>query len=255
MKARTLALALCAILTPRPATALTAHELAGVGAAPGVGERLPLEAVFRDDAGRAMTLGQALGGAPAILVFADYRCSSLCGPGLALTALALDQTGLRPDRDYRFVVMGLDAADPPAVAASLRRARLASPSGRAAILLGGGRPDLIAQAAGYRYLFDPKLGQYVHDTVVYAVDPQGRVRSALSEFTLDPRELRASLTKAPARSVSAFEQIRLVCHGLAADVGRWDGPALAGVRLGGLALLALLAAGLAAIVARRRRAR
>jgi protein SCO1/2 len=255
MRLHPLALALCAALTPRPATALTAHELAGVDAAPRVGSRLPLEAGFRDDAGRPETLGQALGGTPAILVFADYRCSSLCGPGLVLTALALDQTGLRPDRDYRFVVVGLDALDPPAVAASLRRARLSSPSGRAAILLGGGRPDLIARAAGYRYLFDAKLGQYVHDTVVYAVDPQGRVRGALSEFTLDPRELRSALANTPARSALAFDQIRLICHGLAADFGRWDGPALAGVRLGGLALLALLAAGLAAAVARRRRAR
>lgn len=245
-----LALAAAAVLAG-PVQALTAHELSTVGARPRIGARLPLDTAFRDDAGRPTTLGRALGGEPAVLVFADYRCRSLCGPGLVLTALALDQTGLRPGRDYRFVVVGLDAADPPQLAASLRRARLQSPAGRAAILLGGGRADRVADAAGYRYLFDPALGQYAHDTVVFALDPQGRVRTGLSEFTLESSSLRAALTGTPTAG-SMFEQVRQVCHGIAADVGKWNAPVSDGLRTVAAVFLLLMGAGLAGALAWRR---
>jgi protein SCO1/2 len=226
-----------------------------VDATPRIGAQLPLGLGFRDDAGRVTTLGQALGGKPAILVFADYRCTSLCGPGLVLTSLALDQAGLKPGRDYRYVVMGLDQADPPAVAAAVRGTRLNNPAGRSAILLGGGPADQVARAAGYRYLFDPKVGQYVHDTIVYAVGPDGRVRTALSEFTLNPAELRAALSSRPAPQFPLLAQIRLLCHGLIADAGRWNAPVLLGLRIGGVAILLLFGLGAAvAFTGRRRRA-
>jgi protein SCO1/2 len=254
MKTSVRLLALAALCLARPAQALTEAELSAVGASPRIGARLPLEARFRDDSGRPLTLGRALGGKPAMLVFADYRCTSLCGPGLVIAALALDRSGLNP-QDYSFVVVGLDAADPPALAARVREARLRGAAGRAAILLGGGPAGDVARAAGYRYLFDPAAGQFVHDTVAYAVDRDGRVRRALSEFTLDPGELRTALTaEAPARPASPWAQVRLLCHGLIADTGRWNASVLGGLKLGGLALLAALGLGLAIFATKTRRA-
>lgn len=252
---RRLAAALVLLLAAaaQPATALTERALATVGATPKIGAQLPLGLAFHDDAGRPVTLGQALDGKPAILVFADYRCTSLCGPGLVLTSLALDQAGLKPSA-YRYVVMGLDQTDPPSVAAAVRRTRLNSPAGHEAILLTGGPSDQVARVAGYRYLFDPKVGQYVHDTVIYALGPGGRVRAALSEFTLSPAELRAVLSKAPPRQLPLLSEIRLLCHGLIADAGRWNGSVIVGLRVGGVAILLLFALG-GAIAFRRRRSR
>ena len=253
---RRLAAAFAMLLTAAgPASALTERALSAVDAKPRIGAQLPLGLSFHDDSGRPITLGQALGGKPAVLVFADYRCTSLCGPGLVLTSLALDQAGLKPGRDYRYVVIGLDQADPPAVAAAVRRTRLNSPAGRHAILLGRGPADQVARAAGYRYLFDPTVGQYVHDTVVYALGPDGRVRAALSEFTLSPAELRAALSSARPRADPLLSQIRLLCHGLVADAGRWNAPVTALLRLGGVAILMLFGLGAAvAFTGRRRRA-
>ena len=53
---------------------------------------------------------------PTVLLFADYSCRHICGPGITLTAGALHDAGLTPGRDYRMIVIGLDQ-DGPALAA------------------------------------------------------------------------------------------------------------------------------------------
>ena len=56
---------------------------------------VPLGLHFLDETGRPRTLAQAIDGRPALLVFADYTCHTLCGPILTFAAAALEQTGLR----------------------------------------------------------------------------------------------------------------------------------------------------------------
>ncbi len=68
---------------------------------------------------------------PTVLLFADYSCKHICGPGITLTAGALHDAGLVPGRDYRMVVIGLDG-DGPAVARQLRGRAPAQPARRGA---------------------------------------------------------------------------------------------------------------------------
>ena len=53
-----------------------------------------------------MTLANAFDAKPAVLVFADYTCRTLCGPILDFATTAL-QNGARPGSDYRLVVIGM----------------------------------------------------------------------------------------------------------------------------------------------------
>ena len=85
---------------------------------------LPLGLPVRDAAGQPLTLGEAIGGLPAVFAFADYDCTTLCGTALGLAAATLPGTGLRPGQDYRLVVLGLDAADGPDKARAMRQAWL-----------------------------------------------------------------------------------------------------------------------------------
>ena len=58
-----------------------------------------------------MTLGDAIGGRPTLLLPADFTCKQICGPALSVAAGALSQTGLQAGRDYSLVVVGIDAKD------------------------------------------------------------------------------------------------------------------------------------------------
>jgi protein SCO1/2 len=74
-----LALALLFAAAPVWAAA-SAADLDAISAAPPPGATLPLALRFVDENGRPMTLAAALAGTPAVVIFADYTCHTLCGP-------------------------------------------------------------------------------------------------------------------------------------------------------------------------------
>ena len=76
--------------------ALTRSELDGVSLAPPAGAAAPLALKFRDIDNRRVTLREAIGERPALLLFVDYTCRTICGPALAIASGALAQTGLDP---------------------------------------------------------------------------------------------------------------------------------------------------------------
>src|SRR3954470_5337425 len=99
-----------ALITPAQAS-LTAAVLHQIGVEAPAQARVPTAVQLHDDAGGLQTLQQAIGGRPAIMIFADYTCQSLCGAVLTMAAAGLSQSGLKPNVDFRLIVVGLDPKD------------------------------------------------------------------------------------------------------------------------------------------------
>ena len=146
------------------------------------GAALPLALTFRDDNGRPLTLGGRLRQRPAVLVFADYTCRTLCGPILDFTTPALQKSGLRPGVDYRLIVIGLDPKD----GLDQARERCAAthidadgPLGRAAVFLSGTTPSIRAAASRCRlhYAYDAEHDQFAHPAAASSSMRAGRVRA------------------------------------------------------------------------------
>jgi protein SCO1/2 len=211
-------LALCAVM-PMPATAgFTSAQLNAISAAPPADAALPLELGFRDETGTPSTLAAAIGGVPAIVIFADYTCHTLCGPILEFAAAGLNRTGLRPGVDYRLIVIGLDPKDSLDSARAMRATHIdaADPIGRAAIFLSGAAADIrtATTAVGLNYAYDAEHDQYAHPAAVYIVDAAGRVRRVLSPLGLDGGDLRLALVDAGDGAVGSFaDRIHLLCYG------------------------------------------
>jgi protein SCO1/2 len=214
--------ATAALLTP--AFALSPAELAGVGVSPPAGAALPLGAELTDLAGRATTLGAAIGGRAAIVVFADYRCPQLCSPILAVAGKALADSGLTPGADFRLVVLGFN---PRADAADARRMvdgqiGLATPVGRvtAALLAAPDVAGRLAAAVGYHYVYDKAQGRYAHPAALLAVSPDGRLSRILSGLAADGQDMRLALVEAgQGRVGSLVDQLHLLCYGFDAQTG------------------------------------
>ncbi|RAI58012.1 thioredoxin domain-containing protein [Roseicella frigidaeris] len=223
-------------------------------AEPPPGAALPLDLRLRDAAGHGLTPGEALDGLPALFAFADYDCAALCGTALGLAAATLPGTGLRPGRDYRLVVLGLDPDDGPAKAAAMRRAWLGEGTALAetARFLAGPATALArAEAAlGYRAL---RQGDAIlHPLALFALRADGGLAAMLPELGTTPAALRSAL-QAAARpnGMGVIERVELLCQGLAAGHA---GAVQGALAFGGVSTLALLGGGLLLLRRRERRA-
>lgn len=208
--------------------------------------RLPLDLPVRDEAGRPTTLRDTAGGAPLVLVFADYRCTVLCGTALGLLASVLPETALRPATDYALVAIGLDPRAGPADAAAMRRAQFgaSTPLAAASHLLVAAPPAIAAatSALGYRAVWRGEADRFDHPLAVMVLAPDGRLVAALPGLGLDAGVLRDTLLEARAYAGGEgplLRRVLLACRGFL--------PEGAGAR--GVALIVALAVGLAVALA------
>lgn len=243
---------------PAPAApgGLTAAELSRVGVRPPPGARAPMELALRDGAGRPASLASAGAGRPLVLVFADYACTSLCGPALSVTAARLGDAGLDPGRDYRLAVLGLDPASTPLQARAFGEARLPPGSllARAATLTVGPGVAAVARALGYGYAYDPRAHQFAHPVAAFVLTPDGRLAAVLGQLDLTAPALREAVEAAGrGRETGLVDRLALICHGALVAVGRYDGSVVLGLRAGGVLTLLALAGGWAWLAVRRRR--
>jgi len=179
---------------------------------------LPLGLQFTDDSAQPRTLADALAGKPAILVFADYTCRTLCGPVLTFVARGLERSSLAAGADYRLVVIGLDPKDDLESARATKATRIGSgtPLAAATVMLRGEEDAIRAATAalGYRYAYDAEHDQFAHPAAAFAVSPTGRVTRVLSGLTLDGPDLRMALVEAGEGRVGSLgDRLRLLCYG------------------------------------------
>ncbi len=254
--------ALALTVPPKAQAEISRAAMAEISVHPPPDALAPPTLAFRDQDGRATTLGAAKGSGPGVLVFADYRCNTLCGPALAIVAAAVRGSGLKPGRDFRLLAISINPRATPADAQAMRDTRLA---GDAALLQASsfliGSPDTIAtatRALGYGYAYDPSSGQYAHPVAAFVLARDGRLTRVLSEVALTAPELQAAVRAAATDRAPApadlIDRLSLLCHGLVTADGRNDAAVLVGLRIAAALTLVALAGGLSALVRRRRRA-
>lgn len=246
---RVFALLAAMLLALPAAAALTADQLADVGVRPGPNASLPLDARLTDLDGRLITLGEAIGGRPAVVVFADYDCPQLCSPILALTGGVLTKSGLAPGVDYRLVVIGFN---PRASAADGKRMvggqiGFGTAVGRATTALRASEPVVarLTSAVGYHYVYDAANQRYAHPAVLLIVAANGRLSRVLSGLAISDADVRLALVGAGRGEIGAIaNQIRLLCYGFGASIGLYTGRIRVLLDAAGVATLLAIAAGL-----------
>jgi protein SCO1/2 len=191
-----------------------ALERVGVSLAPNA--QMPTGLPLLDEYGAQRTLAEILNGRPSLLILADYACSDLCGPVLTLASASLEQSGLRPDRDYHMVVIGLRANGEAAAARAAKRARIGEDVARASTFLTADAATLekITAALGYRFAEDSENRQIAHPAAAFVLTAAGRVTRVLSGLALDPTDLKLALLEAGEGHVGGFaDRALLLCYG------------------------------------------
>ena len=246
-----LAMMVLAFGSPAEAAApLDPSKLAAI--APGPDARAPLDQMFLDEHGRAVTLRQLSGGKPIVLAPVQHSCRNLCG----LTLEALRQTiagqSFRPGRDFALVAFGIDPRETPAQA-SASVGKLGN--GNASAVVGGASAiAAVTTALGYRYSWMAASRQYAHLSAFAVLAPDGRLVTWIRGLGAPPAGLHAALLRARSGApVQAVEPIRLLCFHFDPVTGRYSLAVTELLRWAAAASVGTLAIGVAVALARGRR--
>jgi protein SCO1/2 len=204
-------------------------DLSGVGFDQRLDTQAPLDLAFRDEAGRTVHLGDYFGAKPVILALAYYKCPNLCTLVLTQMVENLRKIAFDIGDQFNIVTVSIDPRETPAIA-SAKKATYLQRYGRAGAdagwhFLTGEQPAIqrLAQAIGFRYVYDAQLDQYMHPTGILVLTPAGKIARYFYGLDYAPSDLRLGLVEASAGKIgSPVDQIALFCYHYDPVTGRYD---------------------------------
>ena len=213
-----------------------------------LGERLPLDATFRDEEGKPVTLGQFFGTKPVLLAFVYYQCPLLCSQVMNGISSALKVMPFTPGEEFEVVLVSFDPRDTPEAANAKKRAHLLhwnrQDTAAGWHFLTGDEATIkrVTAAAGFSYTWDPPTRQFAHVSGVLTMTPDGRLSRYFYGVEYSPKELRLALVESGAGKVgSVVDELLLYCFQYDPESGRYGVIVLNMIRLGGLLTLGLIA--------------
>jgi len=240
-----------------PASSVKPRQLEGVSFRQRLNERLPLDAAFKDEYGRPVTLGKYFGGKkPVILAFVYYTCPMLCTQIMNGISASLRELPFTAGQDFDVVLVSFDPRDNPAAAAEKKRLHLAywnsEKTSAGWHFLTGDEATIarVTNAAGFTYTFDKATGQYAHASGVLVVTPQGTLARYFYGVEYSPKELRLALVESGQGHIgSAVDELLLYCYHYDPQNGRYGATVMNLLRAGGA--LTLLGLGAFFLIMRR----
>lgn len=224
-----------------------------------LGNQIPLQQSFRDEAGHSVQLSNLSGGKPLILALGYFHCPSLCSVVRTDLFDALHSSGMTAGRDYSLVMLSIDPSETSADATAAKvddMQRYPVPGASQSWHFLTGTTDAIkavADAVGFHDRFDPQLNQFMHPVGIVFATPAGVVSSYLLGVGYRPTDVRLGVTRAQLGSVAAAAlPVLLLCYHYDPTTGRYT---LAIMKLMRLAagLTVLLIAGMLYLAFRRDR--
>jgi protein SCO1/2 len=224
-------------------------------------EQVPLDLAFRDEAGRAVRLGDYFDGKPVILVLAYFRCPQLCTEVLNGLVRAMLDLPLELGKDFRVVTVSFDARETPEMAAAKKKTYLerygrpGAENGWHFLTGEEGAIKRLTDAVGFRYSYDARNDQFAHASGIMVLTPTGKVSRYFYDIRYSPRDLRLGLVEASAGRIgSAVDQILLYCFHYDPIEGKYGATIMNFVRLGGVLTILALAVFMAVLWRRERKA-
>jgi protein SCO1/2 len=183
-----------------------------------LGARVPADAAFRDETGRAVTFQEYLGSTPIILVPGYYRCPMMCPLVTDGIIEALQDLRTTAGRDFQMIFYSVNPREALSEALAKKQMDLRQYGREGAapgwhFLTGTEEQDRrLSDAIGYHYAYDPESKEYAHATGFVILTPRGVVTHYFFGVNYSAKELRAALLAAQGEEVgSPVERLFLLC--------------------------------------------
>jgi len=226
-----------------------------------LGNQIPLDLKFRDEAGREVRLADYFGkGKPVALTLVYYECPMLCNQVLNGAVGAFQALSFTAGKEFEVVTVSFDPREGPELAARkkdsyLKRYRRDGAAEGWHFLTGDKASiDALAEAVGFRYAWDEQSQQFAHASAVMVATPKGRLSHYFYGIDYAPRDLRLALVEASEGKVgSPVDSLILFCYHYDPASGRFA-PVMGVLRAAGV-LTVFGVVGLVAYLMRKTRRR
>ncbi len=223
---------------------------------------VPMDLQFTDEHGRDVTLGQYFGKRPVVLALVYYECPMLCTQVLNGLFSSMEPLRIDAGREFDVVVVSFDPGETPAMAMAKKTGYVKHyerPTADAGIHFLTGRQasiDTLADAVGFRYVYDEAIDQYAHPAAVTVLTTQGKVSKYLYGVEFAPMDFRLAVTSAGEGQIGTLvDQALLYCFHYDPATGKYSVAIMTFVRIGAVVTLVGLGAFVLVHLRRDRRQR
>jgi protein SCO1/2 len=235
--------------------------LQGVGIDQQLNAKVPLNLVFRDEAGRSLPLSTYFESKkPVIMVPVYYRCPMLCTEILAGVESSLKAVTFNPGQDFQVVAFSFDPKDTPETASEKKQMYLQRynrpNTANGWHFLTGDEQNIhaLTDALGFHYKYDPKTQQFAHASGIMVLTPDGHISKYFYGVEYAPRDLRLGLVEASQEKIGTpVDRILLFCYHYDPATGKYGAVALGSLRAAGAGFVVVCGAFLFIAIRRDRR--
>lgn len=239
------------------------EELKRINVEEHLGEYIPLDLVFVNDAGERVMLGDYFNrGKPIVLVLAYYECPMLCNLVLNGLTDGIRELDWLPGQQFQVLTVSFDPSETSELASAKKKTYiedLGKPStadGWTFFVGEESQSRHLAEALGFQYYYDEASDLYAHPAVIFLLAEDGKILRYLYGIEFQPRDLRLGLLEASQGKIgSAVDRIILYCYHYDPDAKGYVMFASNVMRIGGIATLIVIMWVLGILWLRERRRR
>lgn len=164
-----------------------------------LGGYVPLDLVLKDEEGNPVTLGSLID-KPTILTLNFFRCTGICTPLLNGVAEAINQSPMKPGKDYQVITVSFDERDTPEMALAkrtnyLKQIQKPFPPTAWRFLTGPAEATkALCDSVGFK--FKRQGDQFIHPGAIILLSPKGKVTRYMYGITFLPADLQMAVQEA-----------------------------------------------------------
>ena len=220
-------------------------------------EQVPLDAVFKDEQGNEVRLGQFFKGKPVVLSLVYYTCPMLCTQVLNGQLGTYRALAFNIGEQFEVVTVSFDPKETPQLAAAKKETYIKGynrPSGENGWhFLTGDAANIkrLTEAVGFRYVWDDQTNQFAHASGIMLLTPEGKIARYFYGIEYPPKDLRLSLVEASQNKIgNPVDVLMLYCYHYDPATGKYGVVVMNVMRLAG-AITVILIVGLLLLLRKR----
>lgn len=223
------------------------NVLKTVGIEQKLGDQLPLDAVFKNEDGKQVKIGDYFGkGRPVILALVYYECPMLCNEVLNGLTGSLKGISFDAGKEFDILAISFDARenDKPDLAKNkktgyLERYQRPNSANGWHFLTGTQEEiDKVTKAVGFNYEYDKQTDQFAHAGGVMVITPEGKISRYFYGIDYSPKDLKFGIMESAENKVgNPAEQLLLYCFHYDPSTGKYGLAVINVIRIAGVLTL------------------